>query len=299
MTWWQFSLDCRADELDRVEDLMTSLGALSLSISDAADEPIYEPLPGSTPVWRESIVTATFDGTADPDDLQQQISAALPDRLRTGLRRGSLDERDWELAYRQHFESLCIAPGLWIVPSWEEPPEADAVNLRLDPGLAFGTGSHPTTALCLARLAERPPKDEFVVDYGCGSGILAIAACKLGAQQVLAIDIDAQALAACEANRERNRIDAARLRVSAPIDIEPASLDLLMANILAAPLIEFAPRFAAMLRDGGRILLSGILVSQVAEVLSAYRHWFDFEPSRQSGDWACLDGARNSEPVDG
>lgn len=299
MSWWQFSLDCRAAELERVEDLMTSLGALSLSISDAADEPIYEALPGTEPVWPESIVTATFDGDADPDELQQRIAAALPSRLRSGLRRSSLDERDWEQAYREHFKALRCAPGLWIVPSWEELPEQDAVVVRLDPGLAFGTGNHPTTALCLARLAEQPPRDAQVVDYGCGSGILAIAACKLGAKKVLAIDIDTQALAACEANRERNDIEPERLAVSAPLDIESASVDLLMANILAAPLIEFAARFAAMLHQGGRILLSGILDSQVAEVSAAYQPWFDLEPALPSGEWVCLEGTRNTEPADG
>ena len=298
MTWWQFSLDCRASELELVEDLMASLGALSISISDAADEPIYEPLPGTTPVWQESIVTATFDAASDPDELQTRIASALPSRLKPGLRRGSLQDQDLEQAYRQHFEPIRCAPGLWIVPSWTEPPDNDAIVVRLDPGLAFGTGTHPTTALCLAWLAEHPPHGELVVDYGCGSGILAVAACKLGAKLALAIDIDAQALEACAANRERNAIGEDRLRICAPRDVAPGSADLLIANILAAPLIEYAPRFAGMLRSGGRILLSGILESQLAQIESAYRDYFELEPASRREEWVCIGGTRREDSAD-
>jgi ribosomal protein L11 methyltransferase len=298
MTWWQFSLDCRAAELEQVEDLMASLGALSISIRDAADEPIYEPLPGTTPVWQESVVTATFDAASDPDELQTRIAAALPSRLKPGLRRGSLQDRDWEQTYRQHFKPLRCAPGLWIVPSWTEPPDKDAVVVRLDPGLAFGTGTHPTTALCLGWLADHPPTGERVIDYGCGSGILAIAACKLGARQVLAIDIDAQALEACAANRQRNEIGEDRLRISAPHDAGPGVADLLIANILAAPLIELAPRFAGMLRGGGRILLSGLLESQLEDIQSAYRGHFEFEAASRCDEWVCVAGTRQEDSAD-
>ena len=152
MTWWQFSLNCQASELEHIEDLMLELGALSISIGDAGNEPIYEPLPGTTPLWQESILTATFGAEADPEDLHQQISGALPDQMTASLRRHGLQDQDWEQAYKQHFKPIQCAPDLWIVPSWSEPPDPAATVIELDPGLAFGTGSHPTTALCLAWL---------------------------------------------------------------------------------------------------------------------------------------------------
>ena len=293
MTYWQFSLNCRASELETTEDLLLGLGALSLSIGDAGDEPLYEPLPGETPLWRESVLTATFDAESDPEILWQQISGALPAELAAGLRRHALEERDWEQAYRDHFQPIECAPGLWIVPSWAEPPAADATVIELDPGLAFGTGSHPTTALCLAWLAANPPRGKQVIDYGCGSGILAIAALKLGARDVIAVDIDPQALEATRNNLEVNGIDPNRVQVLDPAAMGASAADLLIANILAGPLIELAPRFAAMLGPGGKILLSGILISQLEDIQSAYRAEFELDPPATRGDWASISATRN------
>jgi ribosomal protein L11 methyltransferase len=250
MSWWQFSLNCQASELEQVEELMQDLGALSLSLADAGDEPIYEPLPGTTPVWRQSIVTATFDAANSAEVLYQQISSALPSHLVSSLRQHSLQEQDWEQAYRQHFQPIQCAPDLWIVPSWSEPPDPDATIIKLDPGLAFGTGSHPTTALCLGWLAANGAKGMRVIDYGCGSGILSIAAFKLGAERVNAVDIDEQALCASEANLRMNGIDSERVSLALPEDMEREAADLLMANILAGPLMELADRFAGLLRPG-------------------------------------------------
>ncbi len=292
MAWWQFSLNCQASELELVEDLMQELGALSLSISDAGDEPIYEPLPGTTPLWKESVVTATFDAELDPEFLYQQISSALPPRLVGSLRRHSLRERDWEQAYKQHFQPIQCAPGLWIVPSWSEPPEPQATVIVLDPGLAFGTGSHPTTALCLAWLASNPPAGSHVIDYGCGSGILAIAALKLGAEHVLAVDIDAQALTACRANARANHIDDGQIQISTPENMDDDPTDLLIANILAGPLVELAPRFASLVRPGGYILLSGILKSQLEDIQLAYQSDFALARAEVREDWVCLSGQR-------
>ena len=293
MTYWQFSLNCRASELERAEGLLLELGALSLSIGDAGDEPIYEPLPGETPCWSESVLTATFDAERDPEILWQQISSALPADLAASLRRHALEERDWEQVYKNHFRPVECAPGLWIVPSWAEPPAAAATVIELDPGLAFGTGSHPTTALCLAWLAANPPRGRQVIDYGCGSGILAIAALKLGARDVVAVDIDPQALDATRNNVDVNRIDRQRVRVTAPDAIGDARADLLIANILAGPLIELAPRFAALIRPGGQILISGILISQLDDIQSAYRDQFTFDRAEKRGDWASIGGTRN------
>ncbi|HKJ49942.1 MAG TPA: 50S ribosomal protein L11 methyltransferase [Gammaproteobacteria bacterium] len=300
MTWWQFSLDCKAADLQQVEALMQSLGALSISIRDAADDPIYEPLPGDAPVWQASVLTATFDAGLDPDDLQNRIVAGLPAALAASLRRGSLQERDWEQAYREHFHPLRCAPGLWIVPSWTEPPDPGAVNIRLDPGLAFGTGGHPTTALCLAWLAANDVSGLQVIDYGCGSGILAIAAAQLGAAGVTAVDIDPQALTACAANLERNRIDNGRVRLGLPEDTPLDAVDLLIANILAGPLVELAPRFAALVKPGGRILLSGILKNQLEDIQLAYGPRFELDPADYREEWVCIDGRRKTEQaVDG
>jgi len=292
MSWWQFSVDCQAADLESVEALMQSLGALSISIRDAVEEPIYEPPPGTMPVWQSSVLTATFDAGLDPEDLQQRIESGLPRGLAASLRRDSLQDKDWQQAYREHFHAIHCAPGLWIVPSWIEPPEPEATVIRLDPGLAFGTGSHPTTALCLAWLAAHEIGGLEVIDYGCGSGILAIAAAKLGAAHVTAVDIDPQALSACSANLGRNAIDAARVRVGKPDSAPLPVADLLIANILAGPLVELAPRFAALVAAGGRILLSGILQSQQEVIQLAYAPWFELEPATRREDWVCLGGMK-------
>jgi ribosomal protein L11 methyltransferase len=226
MTWWQFSLNCQASELEQIEDLMLTLGALSISLSDAGDEPIYEPLPGDNPVWRESIVTATFDAATGHENLYQQLITELPDHLASGVRQTILRNQDWDQAYKQHFQPLQCAPNLWVVPSWSEPPDPEATIIHLDPGLAFGTGSHPTTALCLAWLAAYQIEGRRVIDFGCGSGILAIAAIKLGAKQVTAVDIDQQALAACKSNMKVNQIKVDQIRVAVGI-----ALDALVALI--------------------------------------------------------------------
>lgn len=292
MTWWQFSLNCQASELEQVEELMLRLGALSISLSDAGDEPIYEPLPGDNPVWQESIVAATFDGASDHESLYRQLTGELPDHLVSGVRLKTLQEQDWDQAYKQHFKPLQCAPELWIVPSWSEPPDPDATNIQLDPGLAFGTGSHPTTALCLAWLGANNINYRHVIDYGCGSGILAITAIKLGAQLAVAVDIDAQALTACKSNMQVNGISSKQIQVVSPGELEASATDLLIANILAGPLVELAPRFAELVRPGGQILLSGILDTQVEEIQSAYRPCFKLDPASYRDEWVCISGNR-------
>lgn len=292
MAWWQFSLNCQASELEQVENLLEDLGALSISLSDAGDEPIYEPLPGTTPIWQESVVTAIFAAEADPENLYQQITAALPNHLASGLRQHSLHDQDWEQAYKQHFQPIQCAPGLWIVPSWSTPPDPEATLIQLDPGLAFGTGSHPTTALCLAWLAANRPDGIRVIDYGCGSGILAIAALKLGAAAVVAVDIDAQALSACAANVRVNAIESDQIQVSLPGTMDRSPVELLIANILAGPLIELAPRFAELVKAGGQILLSGVLKSQLEDIQLAYQPFFRLEPAQSREDWAAISGKR-------
>ena len=294
MSWRQLSLTCQAAQLDEIEDLMMELGALSISLADAHDEPIYEPLPGESPVWRESVVSATFAEGSDPEELVQRLLTRLPPQLASTVTQDSFQDRDWQQAYRQHFKPLQCAPKLWIVPTWSDPPDLDATIVRLDPGLAFGTGSHPTTALCLAWLAEQDLQNLKLIDYGCGSGILAIAAIKLGADRVLAVDIDEQALTACKSNMEVNAVTARQIEVCLPAAVGETAADLLMANILAGPLVDLASQFAKRVNPGGKIVLSGILVSQLKDIQSAYSGFFTLEPARQSGDWACIGGRRLS-----
>ncbi len=294
MAWWRISLTCPAEKLEMVETALLGLGAESLSLADAGDEPIFEPLPGDNPIWRESIISALFDDRTDPDSLQIALERALPLELAGEIRRERLDDTDWEQAYRRHFEPLQIATSLWIVPSWCEPPDPDATVIRLDPGLAFGTGGHPTTALCLEWLAAHPPVEQTVIDYGCGSGILAIAACHLGAAAVTAVDIDAQALAASAANLAANGI-ANAVRLCHPDDLPPTPVDLLIANIVAAPLLALAPKFAQRVRRGGQIVLSGILKSQLDEIQSAYAGAFRLAAPRARDDWICLFGQRRDD----
>ncbi len=292
MVWWQFSLNCQAFELERVENLMVGLGALSISLSDAADEPIYEPLPGDNPVWQASVVAATFDGANDHELLYQQLTSKLPDHLAQGVRLKTLQDQDWNQAYKQHFHPLQCAPNLWIVPSWSEPPDPAATIVQLDPGLAFGTGSHPTTALCLGWLGTRDIVDRRVIDFGCGSGILAIAAIKLGAQWVAAVDIDPQALTACHSNMEVNGINSAQIQVTPPEELGDPAANLLIANILAGPLIKLVHRFAELVEPGGQILLSGILKTQLEDIQLTYRPYFDLDSPRYNEDWVCIAGSR-------
>jgi ribosomal protein L11 methyltransferase len=298
MTWRQLSVTCQTAQLEQVEDLMMELGALSISLRDAGDEPIYEPLPGDSPVWRESIVTATFAEDSDPEALEHMLAAKLPRELAQTLARDSFQDRDWEQAYRQHFTPIQCAPELWIVPSWIDPPNPDATNVRLDPGLAFGTGGHPTTNLCLSWLATQRLDGQELIDFGCGSGILAIAAIKLGARQVLAVDIDPQALNACESNMAVNAIAAERIPLCLPDAVGKIKADLLMANILAGPLLALLPQFAELVRPGGNILLSGILKSQLNEIQSAYSKYFELQPARFREEWVCLSGCRRRQEMD-
>lgn len=292
MTWQQLSVTCQADQLTLVEDLMLELGALSISFRDAGDEPIYEPLPGDSRVWSESVVTATFAADSDPEALQQLLAVGLPQKLAQSVTHDSFQDRDWELAYRQHFKPIRCAPNLWIVPTWIDPPDPAATIIRLDPGLAFGTGGHPTTALCLEWLATQALDGLELIDFGCGSGILAIAAIKLGAGRVHAVDIDPQALDACQSNMAINSVADTAIQRYLPDRFDRQGCDLLIANILAGPLLELLDQFVQLVRPGGSILLSGILESQLHEVQSAYSKYFAMQPARQRDEWVCIAGQR-------
>lgn len=292
MAWWQITVQCQASELEDTENALLESGALSLTIGDAQDEPIYEPLPGDTPMWSQSTVTGLFDQSKSPEQLFNDLAIKLPSHVLTSLRNQQLEDQVWERVFLDQYHPLKFGKNLWICPSWHEPPEPEACNIILDPGIAFGTGSHPTTALCLEFLDQHPPAGNSVLDYGCGSGILAIAAYKLGANRISCIDIDPQALQATANNATRNAIDPQALNISLPQQLSQQPVDYLMANILSAPLIELEPKFAALTRSGGRLLLSGILIQQADEIIQAYQQHFELDTVRIKEDWCRVTGIR-------
>ena len=292
MAWWQISVQCSADELEQTEAHLFSLGAVSITLCDAQDNPIYEPLPGDTPVWQHSIMTGLFEQSQQIEDLYNNLLELLPDHQAVSVGRSALEDQDWERVHLQHIKPIRCADNLWIVPSWLQPPDPAAINIQLDPGLAFGTGSHPTTALCLAWMAHNNFHNLSVIDYGCGSGILSIAACKLGAKRVFGVDIDPQAVDASIDNARRNGIDPDLLQVSLASNFNTARVDLLIANILSGPLVELAPKFASMIKPGGKILLSGILKTQLNDIKCAYQSYFYLDPESVREDWASISGTR-------
>lgn len=294
MAWWQLTVQCSRAELEQTEDILLELGALTLTIGDAADEPIYEPLPGDTPVWSNSTVTGLFDQSRDLEDLYDDLVKRLPTHQVATIRKEQLEDQVWERAFLDRYQPLQFGDKLWICPSWLEPPDPQACNIVLDPGIAFGTGSHPTTALCLEFLDQHPPREKSVLDYGCGSGILAIAACKLGARHVDCVDIDPQALEATRSNAERNNIDPQQIRICLPDQLKSQTFQYLMANILCGPLVELEPRFAELSAPGAQLLLSGILHEQQQQIIDSYQRHFDIDTVKIQGDWCRVTATRKS-----
>jgi len=288
---FKLKLTVTGDRVESVEDLLLELGALSTSLEDAGDHALLEPKPGETPIWPEAVVAGLFEADADAATLTLSLSAQLgiaPDTIT----REDLVERDWVRAWMDDFKPMRFGEQLWIVPTGYEPPDPGAVNLLLDPGLAFGTGTHPTTALCLEWLDANPPVDATCIDYGCGSGVLAIAALRLGARHCLGVDLDPQALAATRDNARRNDIADEQLPVCLPEDLQAGPVDLVMANILSGPLVELAPALSRLVRPGGKLILSGLLAEQAHTVASAYSDTFRMEAPKLKDGWGLLAGTR-------
>ena len=296
MTYTSLRFDTAAAMADAWSDALLEAGALSVDVSDpaagtAAESPLYgepgEPVAGAWPLSR---VAALIGAGSDPRTVlalaADAIDASLP-----SFELALVPEQDWVRQTQAQFGPIEIAPGFYIVPTWAKAPDPGALNLRLDPGLAFGTGSHPTTRLCLEWLRASIAGGESVLDYGCGSGILAIAAARLGATRVTATDVDPQALAASLANALANEVAIA---VVAPAAVPMRAEDIVVANILANPLILLAPALAARVRPGGRIALSGILAPQAASVATAYARWFTLAPWREDDGWVLLTGTRSA-----
>jgi ribosomal protein L11 methyltransferase len=293
MPWQELTLRLAREQLEVAESLLLAAGAVSVTYRDAEDQPVLEPAPGETPLWDQVLVTGLFEADADLATLTALIRAQLPALQALATRQ--VADQDWERAWMDDFRPMRFGQRLWICPSWDEPPAGDAISILLDPGLAFGTGTHPTTALCLEWLDAHPPAGLQVIDYGSGSGILAVAALKLGATRVTAVDIDPQALTATRDNAARNGVGDARLHVDYPEGLGETTADLVLANILAGPLVELAPAMAGRVRPGGTIVLSGILREQADTVRQAYTAWFDMDPPAFREDWTRLSGRRRDD----
>ena len=277
-----------------LEERLFDLGATSVVLVDAGDQPLLEPPPNSHPLWDQITVKALFDGILNAELAWAALrSDNLVDPNSAQAHFTPLDNQDWVRAGLAGLGPVDCGHGLWIVPSWEELPEHhDAVCVHLDPGLAFGTGTHPTTAMCLAALAENPPRGQRVLDYGCGSGILALAALRLGAAHAVAVDIDPQAIQATQTNAEQNDLGAS-IRVGTPdLLIDTAPFDWVLANILADPLCELAPRMAELTRPGGRIVLAGLLERHTERVSEAYARDFSMATAAMREGWILLVGQR-------
>lgn len=299
MAWLLLKIEATEQTADAISDVLMRIGALSASIEDAnaetaqeqaifgepSSQQIHYPPPG---IWQQNIVTAMFDEATDVNAIMHMLlqeTAIAEFKYHTE----SIADQDWVRATQAQFDPIEITPKLWIVPTWHTAPRADAINIVLDPGLAFGTGSHPTTSLCLEWLTRQDLQNRTVLDYGCGSGILAIAAKKLGAQQVVGVDIDSQAIIASQYNAEQNQVS---------IDFIDANtfnhqlFDVVVANILSSALMVLAPVLAKYCKVDGKLALSGILEAQTVALMTRYSEWFNMDTPKQKDAWILLTGTK-------
>ena len=292
--WQEWALETHSPLVESLEEWLFDHGALAVSLEDNANEPLLEPGPGETPLWQNVVLKALFAGDAD----LSSIKAVLP---RTLLAENSksevsrLEDREWTRVWMDDFAPIQMGPRLWVCPSWAVPPDEALVNVMLDPGLAFGTGTHATTAMCLGALDAAVSGGESVVDYGCGSGILAIAALKLGASKALGVDNDPQALAASRDNAARNQISTDQFDVVMPEDdillAWSNAASVVVANILAGPLLSLAHDLIELTAPGGRLLLTGVLEEQAAKLIEHYEHVSLDVIDRRDG-WVLLSGVK-------
>ena len=298
MKWLQIHITVEKSQVEFTETLLESLGAVSVTLDDAENQDLLEPLPGETPLWNKVIVTGIY---AQEDDEQIDV-AALETFIRTQLptepmRSEFMEDQEWERTWMDAYEPIQIGEKYWIVPEWMEAPEADAVNIKLDPGLAFGTGNHASTFLCLQWLGKTDVKDKIVVDYGCGSGILGVAALLLGAKKVYATDIDPQAVLATQQNADLNGV-LNKLYVGLPEEfnkeLADQKADVFVANILAGPLMALAADFSTLIKSEGAFALAGVIEEQVDDVSRVYSEFFDIlDVEKRDGHWCRISGKRH------
>lgn len=287
MPWLQIRVHTTPDHVPAFEDSMLECGALVVTFEDVHDDPVYEPDLNTTPLWKHTRVTGLFEADADLELIRSVIEhkAAHLNESNINLKIEILEDKDWIREWMDSYHPIQFGKRLWVCPSWREVPDANGVNLILDPGLAFGTGTHPTTALCLEWLDSIDCQDKSIIDYGCGSGILGIAGLLLGANNMVGIDIDPQAVEATQANAERNNIAPERYEVKLPPYEGDLQADIVVANILAAPLAELADTISKLVKQGGMLALSGILESQAHSVVEAYKPWFKIESLVEKEEW--------------
>jgi ribosomal protein L11 methyltransferase len=297
MSWIQLRALISPSQAEAMEESLMAAGACSVTYEDAKDQPVLEPELGTTPLWDATIITGLF--TADEDMQQVQTVASnvfkhLTQQKLPEYRVEILENQDWTRTWMEHFKPMQFGSRLWVCPSWQEAPDANAVNLLLDPGLAFGTGTHPTTALCLKWLDGQGETlaNKSVIDYGCGSGILGIAALLLGASRVVGVDNDPQALLASKDNLLRNKLASTQLETYLPEDLPKMQADILLANILAQPLHELKDRLAQLTKVGGKIVLSGILEDQAEDLCTHYKNLFVMDKVVIVDGWARLTGTK-------
>ncbi|MDG6324421.1 50S ribosomal protein L11 methyltransferase [Glaesserella parasuis] len=292
MAWVQIRLNSTDREAEKISDFLEDIGAVSVTFMDRQDTPIFEPLPGETRLWGNTDVVALFDAETDMKEIVSTLVKSKLVATDFPYKIEQIEDKDWEREWMDNFHPMQFGKRLWICPSWREIPDPNAVNVMLDPGLAFGTGTHPTTALCLAWLDSLDLTDKTVIDFGCGSGILAIAALKLGAKKAIGIDIDPQAILASQNNAEVNGV-ADRLQLFLTKD-QPQNLiaDVVIANILAGPLKELAPQIITLVKPQGNLGLSGILATQAESVCKAYQNSFKLDSIIEKEEWCRITGIK-------
>ena len=289
MSWHQFVMDLETLDADLVEDVFSRHGALAITLGDAGDNPVLEPAPGETPLWSDTRITGLFDLETDLAALREALRQSLGRKELPAWRTETIEDRAWEREWLKDFVPMQFGERLWVCPHDAPAPPGDAVIIRLDPGLAFGTGTHATTALCLQWLDGLDLAGKRVLDFGCGSGILAIGALLLGAESAVAVDIDPQAVTATQQNAAANGV-ADRLSAFTGSAGPDDDFDIVVANILAGPLVELAPQILARLRPGGHLALSGILEAQAGDVTRAYAELAPLESRSSDDGWVRLSG---------
>ncbi|WP_462170980.1 50S ribosomal protein L11 methyltransferase [Pseudoalteromonas xiamenensis] len=287
MAWIQIRINATRDTADQISDLLVEAECPCVTFLDGSNNPIYEPKPGEKILWPETIVVDLYEATHDMDAVVAYLTEQFAEPLNYKVEQ--LEDKDWEREWMDNFHPIQFGERLWICPSWREIPDPTAVNVLLDPGLAFGTGTHATTALCLKWLDAQDLTGKTVVDFGCGSGILGIAALKLGAARVIGIDIDPQAIAATYDNAARNGV-ADQIEAYLPEDQPEFQADVVVANILAQPLRELHEIILGFLKPGGDIAMSGILEEQAQSVADVYAPFVKLDPIAQEGEWTRVSG---------
>ncbi|TCS41740.1 50S ribosomal protein L11 methyltransferase [Reinekea marinisedimentorum] len=294
MPWLQIRIPTLPEHTEMLEDALLIAGCQAVTLLDSKDQPVFEPIRGTTPLWQQTTVQGLFEEDVDTPQLLEQISTVIKEnQLQTGtITTEILEDKDWEREWMSNFKPIQCGEKLWIVPSWTDAPDTNAVNLKLDPGLAFGTGTHPTTFLCLEWLDKNVNGGESVLDYGCGSGILGLAAILLGSARMDGLDIDPQALIATKNNAQANGINDDQYRVTTEPGELDAQYDIVVANILAGPLCDLSESICRHLKPNAPIVLSGILAHQAETVMQAYQPWINFDPVAEKEGWIRLSGSR-------